>query len=343
MRIELKDGAGGEAMEKIIREIISAYDFSDYGEVPLSALDDSAVVEGVAFTTDSYTVRPIFFPGGDIGRLAISGTVNDLCAIGAKPMAISTAMIVEEGFSLEDLKKIVGSMASTAKEANVAIVTGDFKVVEKGSVDKIFITASGIGKRHPLLDENLKKANCHARWLMDSNLRKGDKIIITGYVGDHGIAVMTARGEYGVESNIKSDVAPLHRVLERSLEIGGVVALKDPTRGGVAEALNEWSLKSKVGIELYEKEIPVREEVASICELLGIDPLTLGNEGKFLIAVRENYAEDVLECIRELPESKDARIIGEVTEEHNYVVLRTEVGGRRIVERPIGDPVPRIC
>ncbi len=343
MRIELKDGAGGEAMEKIIKEIVSSYDFSDYGEVPLSALDDSAVVEGIAFTTDSYTVRPIFFPGGDIGRLAISGTINDLCAIGAKPLAISTAMIVEEGFSLEDLKKIVGSMASTAKEADVAIVTGDFKVVEKGSVDKIFITASGIGKRHPLLDENLKKANCHARWLRDSNLRKGDKVIITGYVGDHGVAVMTARGEYGIDSNVKSDVAPLHRVLEHSLAIGGVVAIKDPTRGGVAEALNEWSLKSRIGIELYEEEIPIRGEVASICELLGIDPLTLGNEGKFLIAVRENYAEDVLESIRELPESKDARIIGDVTEEHNYVVLRTEVGGRRIVERPIGDPVPRIC
>lgn len=343
MRIELRDGAGGEYTEKIIKAMVSKYPYSNVGDVPLVALDDSAVIQDVAFTTDSYTVRPIFFQGGDIGKLAFSGTINDLCAIGAKPLAISTAFIVEEGFLYEDLERIVESMAQMSRETGVPIVTGDFKVVEKGSADKIFICTSGIGQKHPLLDENMKRAGIKNRWLCDSNLTDGDVIIVSGFVGDHGVAILSSRKEYGIEVEVESDVRPLHRLLDACLEVGGIVSIKDPTRGGVAEALNEWSIKSKVGIEIEEEKIPIREEVKSVCELLGIDPLTLGNEGKFLIAVREKYANDVLENIRKLPEGKNANIIGKVTDRHSYVVMKTEVGGRRIIERPLGDPVPRIC
>lgn len=343
MKVELRDGAGGEYTEKIIKMIISKFPHSSLGEVPLSALDDSAVIDEIAFTTDSYTIRPIFFRGGDIGKLAFCGTINDLCAIGARPTAISSALIVEEGFPLEDLEKIVESMATLARETGVPIVTGDFKVVEKGSADKIFICTSGIGRKHPLLEENKKKAKIKSRWLCDSNIEDGDVIIVSGYVGDHGVAVISSRKEYGIESNVMSDVAPLHRLLDACLEVGGVVAIKDPTRGGLAEALNEWSIKSGVGIEIDEESIPIREEVRSVCELLGIDPLTLGNEGKFLIAVREEYAQPVLENIRKLPEGRNANIIGRATTKHKYVVMRTEVGGKRIIERPMGDPVPRIC
>lgn len=347
MKIEMRHGAGGEAMEALIKDRILKHLNIAETEVPLSALDDASVIDGTVFSTDSYTVKPIFFPGGDIGRLAVSGTINDISALGAKPVSLSAGMIVEEGLEMEDFERIVESMGRTSEEAGVPIITGDTKVVEKGSAEKIFINTSGMGIRHPFLDRNLKEAEksrkLRYRWLTDSNIADGDVIISSGYIGDHGVAILSSREGYGFESSLKSDVAPLNRMLERALEIGGIVSAKDPTRGGVSNALNEWREKSGTGIVIHEEKLPLREEVVSACELLGIDPLDLGNEGKYLIAVVPDKAEDVLDALRSTREGKNAEIIGYATSETEYVVLETSVGGRRIIEPPIGDPVPRIC
>ena len=346
LKVELKHGAGGGAMDSILKaSVIGNFQQFD-AEVPLSAMDDSAVVNGIAFSTDSYTVRPIFFPGGDIGRLAVSGTINDVSMIGAKPIALSSGIVLEEGFETSDLERITKSMGETAARAGVGIVTGDLKVVEKGSLDRILINTSGIGVADPALDSNHLIAGTNgrrSRWLTDSNLADGDVIIASGYIGDHGVAIMSSREGYGFESNVKSDVAPLNGMIHAVLEAGGVVAAKDPTRGGVANALNEWNEKSGTGIEVEEENIPIREGVRSACELLGIDPLHIGNEGKALIAVIPERAEAVLEALHRTEEGKNASIIGVARKELKYVVLRTEVGGERILERPVGDPVPRIC
>lgn len=345
MKIELKHGAGGEAMDSLLKKsVISALGLVD-AEVPVTAMDDSAVVGGTAFSTDSYTVRPIFFPGGDIGTLAVCGTVNDLSMIGAKPLALSSAIVLEEGFESEDLERIASSMGRTAASAGVGIVTGDFKVVEKGGLDKILVSTSGIGTADPFLDHNhsLAGGGGRSRWLRDSNLRDGDVIIVSGFIGDHGVAVMSSREGYGFETSVRSDVAPLNGMMHRALEAGGVVAAKDPTRGGIANALNEWNEKSGIGIEVEEDQIPVRDGVKSACELLGIDPLQIGNEGKAIIATVPDRAEEVLRALRSTQEGRDACIIGVARKELKYVVLSTEVGGERILEKPVGDPVPRIC
>ena len=303
------------------------------GEVPLSMLDDASVINGTVFTTDSYTVKPIFFNGEDIGKLAVSGTINDLCAIGGKPMAMSSSFIIEEGLEMGDFRKIMDSMGKEAKKTGVAIVTGDTKVVENGSVDKIFINTSGIGKRHPKLDKNFEEVEkfrkIRQKWLLDSNIEDGDKIIVTGNIGDHGAAILAAR--YDINSDIKSDAQPLDRLIDVALDVGGIVAVKDPTRGGVANLLNEWTEKSKIGFLIDEKKLPVREDARAICELLGIDFLELGNEGKYVMAVIPEKADELLEAIKKLPEGKNAVIIGEAS-----------VGGKRIIEAPIGDAVPRI-
>ncbi len=346
MKIELKHGAGGAAMDSLIREkILTSFAPMDI-EVPLSSMDDSAVIEGIAFSTDSYTVRPIFFHGGDIGRLAVSGTINDVSMMGARPIALSSGVVLEEGFEVSDLERIFRSMGETASAAGVGIVTGDLKVVEKGGLDKILINTSGIGFEDPELENNHVKANGNgkrSKWLRDSNVADGDVIIISGYVGDHGVAVMSSREGYGFESSVSSDVAPLNGMMHRALTSGGLVAAKDPTRGGVANALNEWNEKSGIGIVVEEDQIPVREGVRSACELLGIDPLQIGNEGKAIIAVVPEYAEDVLKALRSTEEGKNASIVGVARKDIKYVVLKTEVGGERILERPVGDPVPRIC
>lgn len=347
LKIELKHGAGGEAMDSLIKNMILKNFNSDIAEVSLSDLDDSAVINGLAFSTDSYTVRPIFFPGGNIGKLAVSGTVNDLSVIGAKPIALSSGIVLEEGFEMDDLKKIIESMRETIKYADVNVVTGDFKVVERGSLDKIIINTSGIGSEHPSLSHNYETVTEHrtmkSKWLIDSNLEDGDVIISSGYIGDHGIAILSSREGYGFESTVISDVAPLNHMIGSALEIGGVVAAKDPTRGGIANALNEWSEKSNVGITVDEDLIPIRDSVVSACELLGIDPLQIGNEGKAIIAVVPEKADEVLEALHRTPEGKNARVIGEAHKSSKYVILKTQVGGERILEKPIGDPVPRIC
>lgn len=347
--ITLAHGAGGAVMQKLIKEhMLKGFGKERKGiEVSLSEMDDSAVVEGIVFTTDSYTVKPIFFPGGDIGKLAVCGTVNDLSVMGAEPLSLSCGFVLEEGFGVEDLGRIVKSMAVTSRNAGVPIVTGDTKVIEKGGIDKLVINTSGIGRHWKLLEQNNREVRRFRRfnenWLKDSNLRPGDRLIVSGTIGDHGIAVLSKREGYDFETEVLSDVAPLNKTISLILKKGGIVAMKDPTRGGLANALNEWSEKSKVGILVEECSIPVRDGVRSACEMLGIDPLEIGNEGKIIIGTVKEKADDILAVLRRTKEGRSASVIGECRRDIKGVVMTTTVGGKRIIEQPAGDPVPRIC
>jgi hydrogenase expression/formation protein HypE len=343
-------GAGGTVMHDLVKNyIVKYFGGASIAEVPLEALDDAAVVDGIVLKSDSHVVKPIFFLGGDIGRLAVSGTVNDIAVLGAEPYALTCGFVLEEGLALADFERILASMQRTCKEAGVSIVTGDTKVVEKGSLGGCIINTSGIGRRTLALEKNLKvvkqfRSDFDLRWVLDSNLRAGDKIILSGTVGDHGLAVLSAQEGLSFGSSIKSDVKPLNRLIQRLLgEVGGVVAMKDPTRGGLADALNEFSEKSKVGILVYEDKIPIREDVWAACEMLGLDPLEVGNEGKVIIGVVKEKAEEVLELLKTTEEGKEAEIIGEATADFSGVAMQTVVGGKRIIARPVGDPVPRIC
>jgi len=345
--IRMVHGAGGTAMQDLIKGHILKYLGWGDSEVPLKYLDDSGVVDNIVLKSDSYTVKPIFFPGGDIGRLAVAGSVNDILMIGGEPKALAMGLVLEEGFPIKDLDIILSSISDTSKEANVVIVTGDTKVVERGSLDKIIINMSGFGVRHKYLDNNLGIVNRYrklsSRWLLDRNIRPGDKIILSGYIGDHAIALLSVREGIKFRINIKSDASPLNSLVEKALEVGGIVAMKDPTRGGLANLLNEWSDKSGFGIKIYESRIPIRDEVRSACEYLGLDPLELGNEGKAVIAVVPEKADEVLEAIREDPLGKNAEIIGEVSNKYKFVVMETIIGGLRVIAPPVGDPIPRIC
>lgn len=346
-RITMAHGAGGTMMQTLIKDVIVRNLGGSGVEVPLEAMDDSAVINDIVLKSDSHTVKPLFFPGGDIGRLAVSGTVNDIAVMGAEPLALASGFIIEEGFLITELDKITRSMAKTCNEAGVHIITGDTKVMERGSLDKFVVNTSGIGKRTQALDDNIAEVKRYrpfeARWLVDSNVRGGDKIIVSGTIGDHGVAILSFREGYDFGSRIVSDVAPLNKVILRLLNVGGIVKMKDPTRGGLANTLNEWSEKSKVGITVYNEKIPVREGVQAACEMLGIDPLEVGNEGKIVIAVVSEKAEEVLAALKKTREGKNAEIIGEATSEFQHVVIETEVGGKRILAPPVGDPVPRIC
>jgi hydrogenase expression/formation protein HypE len=329
--------------------IVKYFGGSSHIEVPLEALDDAAVVGDIVLKSDSHAVKPIFFAGGDIGRIAVAGTVNDIAVLGAEPYALACGFVLEEGLPLADFERILVSMQQTCLEAGVSIVTGDTKVVEKGSLGGCVINTSGIGRRTTALEKNLEvvkqfRSNLKTRWILDSNLRAGNKIILSGTIGDHGLAVLSAQEGLSFGSSIESDVKPLNRVIQRLLgEVGGVVAMKDPTRGGLADALNEFSEKSHVGILIHEDEIPVRKDVQAACEMLGLDPLEIGNEGKVIIGVVREKAEEVLELLRTTEEGKEAKIIGEATADFTGVAMQTVVGGKRIISRPVGDPVPRIC
>jgi len=342
--ITMAHGAGGELMDQFIHELIVPLFASDMGEIPLSDLDDSAVVDDIVITTDGHTVKPIFYPGGDLGSISVAGTINDLLALGAKPLALTGALILPEGVLMRDIKKILSSASDMCKKAGVSVVAGDTKVVEREDLDSPLMTTTGIGKRHPLMDNNMEKAGeRRTKWLSDNNLKDGDKIIVTGTVGDHGITILSEREGYGFQGKVMSDVAPLVDVMHNALEVGGVASAKDPTRGGIANSLNEFASKSNVGIEVEEKDIPIKDWVRNAGELLGIDPLTIGNEGKFIMAVEPSMAVEILEVIKNTENGQDAAIIGEVKKDIDGVVLKTEVGGTRILEPPVGDPVPRIC
>ncbi len=342
--ITLAHGAGGTKMDELISGSILPSLTNDSGEIPLSDLDDSSIIHDIIFTTDSHTVKPIFFPGGDLGSLAISGTINDLLALGGEPLALSLAIVMPEGLLIKDLKRLLTSVSNVSEKEKIPVTTGDTKVVGKGDIDEPIFTTSGIAKRHPFMDDNMELAGGrNTRWLSDNNLNVGDKIIVTGSVGDHGITILSEREGYGFSGSIKSDVSSLVSLMEQALSVGGVASVKDPTRGGLANTLNEWANKSSVGIEIIEKKVPIKEWVSSASEMLGIDPLTIGNEGKFVMAVHPSRAEAVLKAIKDTDHGKDAAIIGEVKENLEGVVLNTEVGGKRILEMPVGDPVPRIC
>lgn len=335
-------------MQQLIKTYILKYLGGSKAEVPLEALDDSGVINDIVLKSDSHTVKPLFFPGGDIGRLSISGTVNDIAVMGAEPIALAAGLILEEGFPINDLERILKSMGDTCKEAGVHVITGDTKVVEKGSLEKCVINTSGVGRRSKFLDRNIEIAkkyrpSFNSKWLVDSNIRDGDKIIVSGTMGDHGIAVLSFREGYGFESQVKSDVTPLNKLTEKLLQVGGIVKMKDPTRGGLANLLNEWSEKSNVGILVRQDNIPISEGVRTACEMLGLDPLEIGNEGKIAIAVVSQKAEEVLQVLKRTEEGKNAAIIGEATGSYGQVIIETSVGGKRILPPPVGDPVPRIC
>jgi hydrogenase expression/formation protein HypE len=288
--------------------------------------------EKLAFSTDSFVVSPYFFPGGNIGKLSVCGTVNDVAMCGAEPRYLSLAFIIEEGFPMEDLKKIVSSIAETAKKAGVSIVTGDTKVVEKGKADGIYINTAGIGfMRH--------------NGLSPDNIKAGDAVLLSGTAGDHGAAVMLARNTDLVQGELLSDCAPLNRLASALYELGpDLRVLRDPTRGGVATTLCEFTQGRGFSIELQEKNIPVAEGVEAACDILGLDPLYCANEGKLLAVVSADAAERALEIMRSLPEGKNAAIIGQVTENHpGKLILRTRFGGSRVLAKLAGDQLPRIC
>jgi hydrogenase expression/formation protein HypE len=303
----------------------------------LEPLDDSARItnqEGpLAFTTDSYVINPLFFPGGDIGKLAVCGTVNDLSMVGAVPSCLSLSLIIEEGFSIELLERILSSARDAAEEASIRIVTGDTKVVEHGAADQLFITTSGIG---------WIRKGVH---LSGVNARPGDTVLVSGFLGDHEIAVLSQREGFGFQGELKSDCAPLNGLVGRMLEACPTLrCLRDPTRGGLATSLNEIASRSRVGIVLEEAQIPVRESVLGTCELLGLDPLYLANEGKLIAICPPQEAERVLEAMRAHPSGKHAEIIGRVTEENpKRVTLQTLIGGHRVVDMLTGTQYPRIC
>jgi hydrogenase expression/formation protein HypE len=349
-RITMLHGAGGSVMHDLVRShILKHFAGISNAEVPLEALADAAVIEDIVLKSDSHAVKPIFFPGGDIGRLAISGTVNDIAVLGAEPFALTCGFILEEGLLLDDFERILSSMEETCADAGVGIVTGDTKVVERGSLGGCVVNTSGVGKRTEALERNIavvkeSRRDFNKRWVLDSNLAAGDKLLLSGTIGDHGIAVLSAQEGLSFGTEIKSDVKPLNRVIQSLLgTVGGIVAMKDPTRGGLADALNELSEKSHVGILVDERRIPMREDVRAACEMLGLDPLEIGNEGKVVIGIMAGKAEEAVAFLRKTKEGKDAEIIGEARASFKGVAMQTVVGGKRIIPRPIGDPVPRIC
>ena len=332
-RVLLGHGSGG----KMTADLIARYFLPAFRNPYLDRLDDQAVLNvagsRLAFTTDAHVVTPLFFPGGDIGMLAVNGTVNDLAMAGARPLYLSAAFILEEGFPLADLSRIVESMSAAAKNAGVLLVTGDTKVVDRGKADGCFITTSGVG----IIE--------HDQQITAAGARPGDLVILSGAIAEHGMTIMAARAELEVESPVASDSMPLHEMVLEMLEAGAEIhCLRDPTRGGVATALNEIARQSGVGMVLEEDAILLREPVRGICELLGFDPLYVANEGKLLAIVEPRSAEGVLAAMRRRAEGRDARVIGEVVEDpERLVVLRTRVGGRRIVDMLQGDQLPRIC
>ena len=331
-RILLAHGSGG----KLSHDLIEKSFVSALGNPILNKLDDSAVFElcgKLAFTTDSYTVSPIFFPGGDIGKLAVCGTVNDLAMSGATPLYLSLSFIIEEGLLTNELEQIVNSICQAVSEAKVHIITGDTKVVNHGAADKLFINTSGVGIVPAGVD------------ISGANAQPGDKVILSGSLGEHGIAILSKR--QGLEFNVpvESDCAPLNRLVAEMLAVStDLHCLRDPTRGGLATTLNEFARQSNVGIRIEEDSLPVNEPVQAACELLGFDPLHIANEGKLVAVVASSDADKVLAKMRQNRYGAEAGIIGEIVEEHpGRVIMKTHLGSSRIVDMPVGELLPRIC
>lgn len=339
--ITLSHGSGGKASHQLIEAVFR----SALSNPDLNRLDDSAILHvdasRIAFTTDSYVIDPIFFPGGDIGRVAVNGTINDLATAGAKPIALSLGVILEEGFPISDLRRIVESIRDATHAASVSIVTGDTKVVHRGKADRIFINTAGVGI-----------VKCDPAPSM-SRARPGDQILLSGSIGDHGVTVLAARGELGLELETRSDTVALNGLASALLEaarnstnegVSAIRCLKDPTRGGVATALNEIATQSRVGVTIDETAVLTRPEVRGACEILGIDPLYVANEGKLIVIASPESSDCLLSTMRRHELGADTHIIGEVTAEpQGLVLMRTAIGGTRVVDMLVGDALPRIC
>ena len=335
--IQLAHGSGGRLGAELLTQLL----LPAFADPLLERLEDQATVDfsggRLAFTTDSFVVDPLFFPGGDIGELAVNGTVNDLAMGGAKPLYLSVALIIEEGLPIEVLQRVAASLAGAAKRAGVRVVTGDTKVVGRGACDKLFINTSGIGLMGPGIN------------LSAANLRPGDRIILSGTMADHGMAIMSCRQGLSFAAPLRSDTAPLHELVALIMArlgdgVAALRAMRDPTRGGVAATLNELARASGVGVVIEETELPVAEPVRGACEILGIDPLLVANEGKMVAVVAPEAAATVLAAMREHPLGRQAAIIGEVLADHpGLVALRTPFGPQRIVQLPLGEQLPRIC
>ena len=333
--VTLAHGGGGRAMRDLIDEVFTAV-FQPPGSEDQARLMHAALQEPgaqLAFTTDSFVVTPVEFPGGDIGKIAVCGTVNDLVVGGARPLWLSAAFIIEEGCEIALLRRIVASMAAEAARAGVRIVTGDTKVVGRGSADKVFVTTAGVGVIPP------------GRHLGADRIQPGDVAIVNGMLGDHGAAIMAARGDMALSTDLQSDCAGLGHLIEAVLAAApGTRAARDATRGGIASALNEMAEASKVGIVLSEPDLPLRDEVRGLCEILGLDPLYLANEGTLVLFTPADQAEAALAAMQSLPEGRAARIIGRAVADHaGQVRMTTLFGGSRIVDMLIGEQLPRIC
>ena len=331
--ITLAHGAGGKATNALVEGLF----LEELGNPLLEELGDSAVLElegsRLAFTTDSYVVTPIFFPGGSIGDLAVNGTVNDLAVSGAHPRYLSAGFVIEEGFPVADLRRIAGDISRAAVAAGVRVVTGDTKVVERGKADGLYVNTAGVGEVSDAVS------------LGPGRVQPGDRVLVSGTLGDHGIAVMIARGGLALETDLVSDTAPVHELAAGLLDLGHAVRwMRDPTRGGLATALNELAARTGLAVELMEEALPIRAEVAGACEILGLDPLNVASEGRLVAVVAGAAADAALAALRRHPLGRDAAIVGEVrADPSGLVVLATAFGGNRIVDMLVGDPLPRIC
>ena len=342
--IRREDGAGGKYMSKFLKKKIFPLIDSKAGEIALSDMEDSSDFhEDFVFTTDSYTAFPPVFRGGSIGSLAVCGTCNDLAVMGAMPAYMSLALIIQEGFDEEVFSRIMKDIAGWSERLGVRIITGDTKVVEMNA--GIFINTSGIGVRNRHLERNLNIVREYRdypfRWVRDCGLRSGDAIIVSGSIGEHGISMLLEREDLGFEMDVKSDVNAVWFAVRDGMDAGGIVAMKDPTRGGIAESLNEIAEKSGVGILVEEEQIPVRGDVMAVCDALGLDIFSLANEGKVVMGVIDEMADDVLRAVRK--HDRNASIIGHATDRFKEVVVRTRIGTEKILPPPALDPIPRVC
>ncbi len=340
--IRLAHGAGGILQEELIRYITQNISQKNVNQgIGVDELDDGATIpidnhdKELIITSDGHTISPIIFPGGDLGKLSICGTVNDILMMGGTPLALTSCYIIEEGLDIKKLDQIVSSFNKTASQANIAIIAGDTKVMPRGTLNEIIITTTGIGIR----DKSIK--------LQDNNIQIGDKIILTGSIGDHGTSLIASREGFNISTDLKSDVSFLIEVInsiKQEIQKNYIHAMKDPTRGGIAGALNDWAKKNNISIIVDEEKIPIKKEVKAICDMLGLDPFNIANEGKALLAVDSIHAEKILEKLKQTKLGKDAQIIGIVRDTNpKMVLLNTIVGGTRFLDMPLGEPIPRIC
>jgi hydrogenase expression/formation protein HypE len=335
-RIESAHGGGGKIMQRFIEQvIIPSFKKRKLGTIGLDEMDDGATLSteynDLIVCTDAHTVQPLFFPGGNIGTLSACGTINDVAVMGAEPIAMTNTIVVEEGFEIDILKEILHSIDAIISPLGIAMIAGDTKVMPSGTIDGLVLSSTGIGRvygTHPI---------------SDSGAKQNDDVIVTGPIGDHGTSLLAHREGLEFKTDLKSDVAPLWIPIRDCLDIGGVHAMKDPTRGGSAVALNEIAIKSNVEIELDESEIPMREEVKSLCDILGLDPLNMSCEGTAIMAVDPEHTQSLINALRKHKPTKDAQVIGKINAGPYRVLMKTSIGGRKIIQVPYGEPVPRVC